>query len=102
MPRSRDEIIKDAGPTFAPQPHIVLPPAAVDTTGDTTPAGVLAMFGAASAPTGWLLCDGTAVSRATYATLFGVIGTTYGTGDGSTTFNLPDFRGRVPAGKGTN
>lgn len=51
-----------------------------------------------TAPTGWLLCNGDAVSRTTYAALFAVIGTTFGTGDGSTTFNVPDFRGRVPAG----
>lgn len=50
------------------------------------------------APTGWLLCDGAAVSRATYAALFTAISTTYGAGDGSTTFNLPDLRGRVPVG----
>ena len=55
------------------------------------------MYGAASAPTGWLLCDGSAVSRSTYATLFALIGTTYGAGDGSTTFNVPDMRGRVIA-----
>lgn len=53
-----------------------------------------------TAPTGWLLCNGDAVSRTTYADLFAVIGTTFGTGDGSTTFNVPDFRGRVPAGDG--
>jgi len=51
-----------------------------------------------TAPTGWLLCNGAAVSRSTYASLFAVIGTTFGTGDDSTTFNVPDFRGRVPAG----
>ena len=51
-----------------------------------------------TAPTGWLLCNGAAVSRTTYASLFAVIGTIYGSGDGSTTFNVPDFRGRVPAG----
>jgi microcystin-dependent protein len=51
-----------------------------------------------TAPTGWLLCNGAAVSRTTYADLFAVIGTTYGSGNGSTTFNIPDFRGRVPAG----
>lgn len=50
-------------------------------------------------PTGWLLCNGQAVSRSTYAALFTVIGTTYGVGDGSTTFNLPDLRGRVLAGR---
>jgi len=52
-------------------------------------------------PTGWLLCDGTAVSRSTYATLFGIIGTTYGAGDTTSTFNLPDLRGRAPIGVGT-
>lgn len=50
------------------------------------------------APEGWLLCDGSAVSRATYSDLFAAIGTTYGAGNGSTTFNLPDLRGRVPLG----
>lgn len=49
-------------------------------------------------PTGWLLCDGSAVSRTTYAALFAIIGTTYGAGNGTTTFNVPDFRGRVPVG----
>jgi len=51
-----------------------------------------------AAPAGWLLCDGSAVSRDTYADLFDAIGTTFGAGDGSTTFNLPDLRGRVFAG----
>ncbi len=55
-------------------------------------------YGGSSAPTGWLICDGTAISRSAYSTLFGVLGTTYGVGDGSTTFNLPDLRGRVTAG----
>jgi len=61
--------------------------------------GIIVPFGGASAPTGFLLCDGSAVSRTTYATLFGVIGTTYGVGNGSTTFNLPDLRQRFPLGK---
>jgi microcystin-dependent protein len=65
----------------------------------SVPTGSMFMWGTASAPTGYLLCDGTAVSRTTYATLFAVIGTAFGTGDGSTTFNLPDFRGRGPMGK---
>lgn len=56
--------------------------------------------GTASPPTGWLLCDGTAASRTTYADLFGVIGTVWGTGDGATTFNLPDTRRRVSVGFG--
>ena len=67
----------------------------------SVPTGTLTMFAGASAPTGYLLCDGTAVSRTTYATLFGVISTTYGVGDNSTTFNLPDLRGRAPIGVGT-
>jgi microcystin-dependent protein len=66
------------------------------------PTGAITAYGAAAAPADWLLCDGTAVSRTTYGSLFGVIGTTYGAGDGSTTFNLPDLRGRVPVGKGTH
>jgi microcystin-dependent protein len=53
---------------------------------------------AATVPTGWLLCYGQAVSRATYSALFAVIGTTYGAGDGSTTFGIPDLRGRAVAG----
>ena len=55
----------------------------------------------ASVPSGYLLCDGSAVSRTTYATLFTAISTTYGAGDGSTTFNVPDLRGRMPLGAGT-
>lgn len=62
------------------------------------PAGVVVPYAGSSAPTGWLLCGGQAVSRATYATLFTAISTTYGAGDGSTTFNLPDLRGRAPHG----
>ena len=64
-------------------------------------AGTIQMWPTVSAPSGYLLCDGTAVSRTTYATLFGVVGTTFGTGDGSTTFNLPNYQDRMPIGKGT-
>lgn len=64
----------------------------------SVPSGAIIDYGAATAPAGWLLCDGAAVSRATYSVLFGVISTTFGVGDGSTTFNVPDFRGRVPVG----
>lgn len=71
---------------------------------DTTPteaflAGMMMPYAGTAAPSGWLLCDGTAVSRTTYSALFAVTGTAYGVGNGSTTFNLPDLRGRVPAGK---
>lgn len=62
--------------------------------------GTVLDFAGAVAPAGWLLCDGSSVSRTTYANLFAVIGITHGSGDGSTTFSLPDGRGRVIAGKG--
>jgi len=61
--------------------------------------GVILPYGGASPPTGFLMCDGSAISRTTYASLFSVIGTAYGVGDGSTTFNLPDLRQRFPLGK---
>jgi len=67
----------------------------------TVPTASISAFAAATAPAGWLLCDGTAVSRTTYADLFAAIGTTYGAGDGSTTFNLPNLKGRVPVGQDT-
>jgi microcystin-dependent protein len=69
--------------------------------GKILPAGVMMEYGGAAAPSGWLLCDGTAVSRTTYADLFTAISTTFGTGDGSTTFNVPDRRGRAGVGAGT-
>lgn len=62
------------------------------------PVGTFLSYGGTSAPSGYLLCDGSAVSRSTYSSLYAVLGTAYGVGDGSTTFNLPDFRGRVPVG----
>lgn len=61
--------------------------------------GIVVPFAGSVAPAGWLLCHGQAVSRTTYSNLFSVIGVTFGSGDGSTTFNLPDVRGRVIAGK---
>jgi microcystin-dependent protein len=64
------------------------------------PAGSMIDFGGTAAPSGWLLCDGSAVSRATYATLFDAIGTTWGAGDGSTTFNVPNLARRVTVGSG--
>jgi microcystin-dependent protein len=64
-----------------------------------TPVGGLMDYAGSSAPTGWLLCYGQAVSRTTYAALFTAISTQYGVGDGTTTFNLPDCRGRTSAGK---
>lgn len=67
---------------------------------DNVPVGAIMPYGGDSDPAYWLICDGRAVSRTAYAELFAVIGTTYGTGDGSTTFNIPDLRGRVAIGSG--
>ena len=69
----------------------------IDLRPDDLP-GVVKLFAGSSAPSGWLVCNGNAISRTSYASLFAVIGTTYGVGDGSTTFNLPDLKGRVPIG----
>ena len=67
------------------------------------PSGSIIAFGGAAAPdAGWLLCNGADVSRSTYARLFAAISTAYGTGDGSSTFGLPDLRDRVLLGKGSN
>lgn len=68
-------------------------------TGDTFPIGAISPYAGSIAPTNWLICDGSAISRTTYADLFDAIGTTYGAGDGSTTFNLPNLKGRVAVGK---
>jgi microcystin-dependent protein len=64
------------------------------------PPGFIIPYGGASAPSGYLLCNGAAVSRATYANLFGVIGTSFGIGDGSTTFNVPNTQGKILGGAG--
>ena len=61
-------------------------------------AGTVYMYAGSTAPTGYLLCDGSDVSRTTYAALFDAIGTTFGAGDGSTTFGLPDLSGKVIIG----
>jgi microcystin-dependent protein len=68
------------------------------------PTGAVVPYAASTPPSGWLLCDGSAVSRSTYAALFNLLnadGLKYGTGDGSTTFNIPDLRGKIPIGKNT-
>lgn len=64
----------------------------------TLPVGVVLPFANTTAPDGWIECDGRAVSRSTYAALFAAIGTSYGAGDGSTTFNIPDLRGEFVRG----
>jgi microcystin-dependent protein len=66
-----------------------------------TPAGVITQYGGTTAPTGWLLCQGQAISRTNplYTRLWGAISTNYGIGDGSTTFNVPNLQGRIPVGR---
>lgn len=64
----------------------------------SSPVGSLIMWPTSTPPTGWLICDGSAISRTTYADLFAVLGTLYGEGDGSTTFNLPNFKNRTAIG----
>ncbi len=68
---------------------------------DPIPTGVILTFGGSTVPEGFLLCNGAAISRTTYAKLFAAIGTLYGAGDGATTFNLPDMRDRFAEGSGT-
>ena len=68
----------------------------------TVKAGTILPWACSTIPEGYLLCDGSAINRTTYADLFAVIGTTWGVGDGSTTFNVPQFVNRYPIGSGTN
>lgn len=74
---------------------------AANLTNATLPTGSILMFGSATPPTGWLNCDGSAVSRTTYSALFAVIGETYGAGDSSTTFNLPSLVDKFARGSAT-
>lgn len=71
-------------------------------SGDTLPIGAIMPFGSDTIPDNWLLCNGQAVSRTTYQELFNTIGITYGSGDGFTTFNLPDLQGKIPVGLDEN
>jgi microcystin-dependent protein len=96
-----------ASPTFTGVPAAPTAAAGTNTTQIATTAFVLAngaptagliMWPTGTAPSGWLLCDGTAVSRTTYAALFAIIGTTFGAGDTTTTFNLPNYTNRMPYG----
>lgn len=89
-----------AGTVASTAGGFVFPDSTVQTTAASAaiPSGTLTAYAGASAPTGWLLCYGQAISRTTYSDLFSAIGTTWGSGDGSTTFNVPDLRGRLVAG----
>ncbi len=88
--------INDLSPGTSPTDAVIL-----SQISNFIPSGIVQMFAGTSPPTGYLLCDGTAYSRTTYLNLFSIIGTTFGAGDGSTTFNVPDLRSRVPVGAGT-
>jgi titin len=80
------------------QPYITLTPIVATGTGSSFEPGMMIATSAATTPTGWLEASGQTVSRTTFSALFGVAGTRFGTGDGSTTFGLPDLRGRVAVG----
>lgn len=110
---SRDGASIDAGNVVGPQPPIAtnaetlagtLSTKAVAPTGlavalaALVPAGTISMFAGGTAPATYALCQGQALSRVTNSVLFAAIGITYGVGDGSTTFNVPNIRGRVPVG----
>jgi microcystin-dependent protein len=77
-------------------PDVVIPPPPPPAA--SVPPGAITSFAGITAPTGWLMCNGVAVSRTTYADLFTTIGTLYGQGNGSSTFNLPNLLGRIPVG----
>lgn len=88
---------------LSPATDLITAPSSQQTfEGRGVKTGVIEAFAGSQVPTGYLLCNGAAVSRTTYARLFAEIGTTYGTGDGSTTFNLPDMRDRYIIGANTN
>lgn len=71
---------------------------ALDSIIDSLPVGSIVLWPSNTAPAGWFICNGDAISRTKYEDLFSVVGISYGPGDNSTTFNLPDFRGRTPVG----
>ena len=100
-------VVLSASPTFTGVPLSTTASLGTNTTqiattafvlANSVPTGVINMWGTATAPTGYLLCAGAAVSRTTYAALFAVISTTFGVGDGSTTFNVPNYTSRFPYG----
>lgn len=100
-------MVLSASPTFTGAPIAPTAAPGTNTTQIATtafvlangvPTGGLIMWSTASAPSGFLLCDGSAVSRSTYAALFAIVGTTFGVGDGSTTFNVPNYTNRFPYG----
>jgi len=101
--------VTDKPATFAPSAHnhvgsdvtdltAIIAAAVAEAVAEAAPAGTIVATGRGAAPAGWLMAQGASVSRTTYADLFEAIGTAYGAGDGSTTFNVPNFGSRVPVG----
>lgn len=88
--------------TSIPQGTYIVSPNPGDFGGGAVPLGTVLSYAGPTAPDGWLLCRGQAVSRAQYASLFAVISTIYGGGDGSTTFNVPNLEGRLIRGSGAS
>lgn len=88
------------GTGTAANPYVItaISPAAAGGGGGTRFSGEIVAYGGAVAPTGWLICNGAALSRTVYAALFAVVGVAYGAGDGSTTFNLPNLSAKFPIG----
>jgi microcystin-dependent protein len=87
-----------SGPTAAAGTNTTQLATTAFTLANSVPTGGLMMWSTGTAPSGWLLCAGAAVSRSTYSALFAIIGTTFGVGDGSTTFNVPNYTNRMPYG----
>jgi microcystin-dependent protein len=92
------EQITATGPQGPPGPTGPQGPQGPQGLMGTAPTGAIVMFAGSSAPSGYLMCDGSAVSRTVYSALFSIIGVSYGAGDSSTTFNVPDLRGRFALG----
>jgi len=91
------------GALSVPVPHSADDSAPVPTSYvDGTDVGIIVPFASGNIPVGWIYCNGQAISRTTYSRLFGVIGTAFGVGNGSTTFNVPNYLGRTPVGCGSS
>jgi hypothetical protein len=99
-------IMDQTGVNYAPLSANIISQATIQGTNTSVsplvPAGSITIWPGASAPAGWIFADGTIISRTTYAALFAICGTTYGAGNGSTTFTLPDFSDKTAVGVGSN
>lgn len=98
FPSALGGVLRGAGLRLDNDPKVSIAGSGPANLDGLIPPGAMLMWGTSTAPTGWVLCDGTALSRALYPDLFNAIGTTFGTGDGSTTFNVPNFVSRFPLG----